>query len=115
MAMETAVKTRKIDADSHFLPRSNFGDLRSLMPGFSEEELNIIIRDAVTFADPNARSGGFRATAAGQRTGGGESTISQGVSAPRRSGPIGHGEAQDRVWTCDLSHRYVTINAEYRT
>ena len=97
MAMETAIKTKKIDADSHFLPRSNFGDLRTLMPGFTEQEMNIIIRDTETFADPNARRGGFRATAAGQRTGGGDSTISQGVSASRRSGPIGHGEAQDRV------------------
>ena len=28
---------------------------------------------------------------------------------------LGRGEAEDRVWTCDLSHQYVTINAEYRT
>ena len=28
---------------------------------------------------------------------------------------LGRGQAEDRVWTCDLSHRYVTINAEYRT
>ena len=28
---------------------------------------------------------------------------------------LGRGEASDRVWTCDLSHQYVTINAEYRT
>lgn len=26
---------------------------------------------------------------------------------------LGHGEA--RVWTCDLSHEYVTVNAHYRT
>ena len=87
MAMETAIKTKKIDADSHFLPRSNFGDLRSLMPEFTEKELDLIIRDAVTFADPNARSGGFRATAAGQRTGGGDRTsprvsARQGARAP---------------------------------
>jgi glutamate N-acetyltransferase/amino-acid N-acetyltransferase len=25
------------------------------------------------------------------------------------------GPASARVWTCDLSHEYVTINAEYRT
>jgi glutamate N-acetyltransferase/amino-acid N-acetyltransferase len=25
------------------------------------------------------------------------------------------GEATETVWTCDLSHDYVTINAEYRT
>ena len=28
---------------------------------------------------------------------------------------LGRGEAEARVWTCDLSHDYVTINAEYRT
>ena len=28
---------------------------------------------------------------------------------------LGRGRAEDRIWTCDLSHRYVTINAEYRT
>ena len=28
---------------------------------------------------------------------------------------LGRGQAEDRVWTCDLSHQYVTINAEYRT
>ena len=25
------------------------------------------------------------------------------------------GEVHERVWTCDFSHDYVTINAEYRT
>jgi glutamate N-acetyltransferase/amino-acid N-acetyltransferase len=28
---------------------------------------------------------------------------------------LGRGEAQTRVVTCDLSHDYVKINAEYRT
>ena len=28
---------------------------------------------------------------------------------------LGRGDAEDRVWTCDFSHQYVTINAEYRT
>ena len=28
---------------------------------------------------------------------------------------LGRGEHQASVWTCDLSHQYVTINAEYRT
>ena len=28
---------------------------------------------------------------------------------------LGRGQAADRVWTCDFSHEYVTINAEYRT
>ncbi|UJB65149.1 bifunctional glutamate N-acetyltransferase/amino-acid acetyltransferase ArgJ [Acidovorax sp. YS12] len=28
---------------------------------------------------------------------------------------LGRGEAQDTVWTCDLSHDYVSINADYRS
>jgi glutamate N-acetyltransferase/amino-acid N-acetyltransferase len=28
---------------------------------------------------------------------------------------LGRGAAQDQVWTCDLSHEYVTINADYRS
>ncbi|PID87141.1 MAG: bifunctional ornithine acetyltransferase/N-acetylglutamate synthase [Chloroflexi bacterium] len=28
---------------------------------------------------------------------------------------LGEGNAADTVWTCDLSHDYVTINADYRT
>ncbi|MCB1979036.1 MAG: bifunctional glutamate N-acetyltransferase/amino-acid acetyltransferase ArgJ [Burkholderiaceae bacterium] len=28
---------------------------------------------------------------------------------------LGRGSAQDQVWTCDLSHDYVSINADYRS
>jgi len=28
---------------------------------------------------------------------------------------LGRGHATDTVWTCDLSHEYVTINADYRS
>src|SRR5690606_12899855 len=28
---------------------------------------------------------------------------------------LGRGHAFDTVWTCDLSHDYVTINADYRS
>jgi glutamate N-acetyltransferase/amino-acid N-acetyltransferase len=28
---------------------------------------------------------------------------------------LGRGTAFDTVWTCDLSHEYVTINADYRS
>ena len=28
---------------------------------------------------------------------------------------LGRGQAEDTVWTCDLSHDYVTINADYRS
>ena len=28
---------------------------------------------------------------------------------------LGRGNASNTVWTCDLSHDYVTINADYRS
>jgi glutamate N-acetyltransferase/amino-acid N-acetyltransferase len=28
---------------------------------------------------------------------------------------LGRGEATETVWTCDFSHEYVTINADYRS
>ena len=28
---------------------------------------------------------------------------------------LGRGEANDTVWTCDLSYDYVKINADYRS
>jgi glutamate N-acetyltransferase/amino-acid N-acetyltransferase len=28
---------------------------------------------------------------------------------------LGRGSASATVWTCDLSHDYVTINADYRS
>ena len=28
---------------------------------------------------------------------------------------LGRGGASDTVWTCDFSHEYVTINADYRS
>jgi len=28
---------------------------------------------------------------------------------------LGRGQAQAMVWTCDLSHQYVSINADYRS
>jgi glutamate N-acetyltransferase/amino-acid N-acetyltransferase len=28
---------------------------------------------------------------------------------------LGEGDAYARVWTCDLTHGYITINGDYRT
>jgi N-acetylglutamate synthase/N-acetylornithine aminotransferase len=28
---------------------------------------------------------------------------------------LGRGDAQATIWTCDLSHDYVSINADYRS
>ena len=53
----------RIDADSHFFPRDDFGDLTQLLPGLSGKAIEMIIRDALVFSDPDARSVGFRAKA----------------------------------------------------
>ena len=68
--MVTEVNTRKIDADSHFFPTVDPEELARLLPDFAPEALDMIVRDAAVFTDPNARRGGFGATPAGQRTGG---------------------------------------------
>ena len=44
----------------------------------------------------------------------------QGVSAMSKSEitltvDLGRGEYKESVWTCDLSHEYVSINADYRS
>ena len=45
------VDLKKIDADSHFLPQSNFGNVRDLLPGYPQETLDMLLRDAVVFAN----------------------------------------------------------------
>jgi len=53
----------RIDADSHFFPRTDFGDLTQLLPGLSDRAIEMVIRDALVFSDPDARRVGFRAKA----------------------------------------------------
>ena len=91
--MVTATKTLKIDGDSHFFPRTDFGDLSALLPGMSREAQEILIRDTTVFADPNARRGGFRASAAGQRLGATNPT----APAASAGGAVGHGIVEDRA------------------
>jgi predicted TIM-barrel fold metal-dependent hydrolase len=59
----------RIDADSHFFPRSEFGDLKQLLPGFSARAIDMILRDALVFSDPDARRVGFRAKAEAKEEG----------------------------------------------
>ena len=92
---QTHVEVRKIDTDSHFLPQDDFGDLGGVLRGLSPEATQMIIRDALVFSDPHARSGGFRATAAGQRLGGGQG--SGEAAATPRAGAIGHSRVADRA------------------
>ena len=49
---------------------------------------------------------GYDESAAGKHMAGRDISIAVDVG-------VGHGKA--RVWTCDLTHGYVEINADYRT
>ena len=95
--MTTCTRVKKIDADTHFLPPIDMEELRQFLPKhYNKEAVNMLLRDAGVFADPNARRGGFRASAAGQRvTGSGNGAP---AAAPRPAGgAIGHGIPQDRA------------------
>jgi glutamate N-acetyltransferase/amino-acid N-acetyltransferase len=37
------------------------------------------------------------------------------ISQSRGLGDVYKRQASDTVWTCDLSHDYVSINADYRS
>src|SRR5215831_17044076 len=102
--MTTLSRVKKIDADTHFLPPVDMEELRQFLPKhYNKEAVHMLLRDAGVFAAPNARRGGFRASAVGQRvTGGGNGApaAAHGVpaAAPRPTGgAIGHGIPQDRA------------------
>ena len=92
--MATApAKTLKIDGDSHFFPPVDFTGIADRI-GMPEQAVEMLLRDISVFTDRNARRGGFRATAAGQRTGAGNPTA---PTTQAGTGPIGHGVAEQRV------------------
>ncbi|HSX83176.1 MAG TPA: hypothetical protein VLQ80_32035, partial [Candidatus Saccharimonadia bacterium] len=102
--MTTRTTVKKIDADTHFLPPVDMAELRQFLPkNYNKEAVNMLLRDAGVFADPNARRGGFRASAAGQRvTGSGHGAPVAAHSAPAAAlrpagGAIGHGSSHDRA------------------
>jgi N-acetylglutamate synthase/N-acetylornithine aminotransferase len=41
--------------------------------------------------------------------------LTDGARFALRNAELGRGEAEQTVWTCDLSHDYVSINADYRS
>ena len=93
--VETAsgTKVRRIDGDSHFFPPPDFTGVADAL-GMSETALDMLLRDAAVFSDREARRGGFRASAAGRKTGAVNPTAA--ASSPG-GGPIGHGVADQRV------------------
>src|SRR5207245_8635780 len=95
--MATRTRVKEIDADTHFLPPVDMQELRQFLPkSYNKEAVTMLLRDAGVFADPNARRGGFRASAAGQRVAGGGNGAP--AAAPRPvGGAIGHGSPQDRA------------------
>jgi aminocarboxymuconate-semialdehyde decarboxylase len=83
--------TKKIDADSHFFPDSDFGDLSEVLNGYSKESFNMLLRDAAVFTHPNPRRGGFHMSNAGKEVG---AVHPNDIS---KTGPQGHGIVEDRV------------------
>jgi glutamate N-acetyltransferase/amino-acid N-acetyltransferase len=68
---------------------------------------NIEIRlDDVCIVSNGARAPGYTEAA-------GQSVLSKAEFAINVS--LGRGSVSETLWTCDFSHDYVTINAEYRT
>lgn len=78
---------------------------RSGVEGLDANKVSLFIND-VLIADDGARASGY-SEAAGTEAMAGEDIV-------LRIG-LGRGSATAEVWTSDLSHEYVTINAEYRT
>jgi predicted TIM-barrel fold metal-dependent hydrolase len=63
--MVTAIRTKRIDVDTHFLPRLDFEQIRDLLPGdLSPQTRDMLARDGLRFADPR----GFRAALKGAAT-----------------------------------------------
>ena len=93
MVVDTELRTLRIDVDTHFLPTLSPELLREALADKATEwgahKLDAVVRDAVVFADPNAKSGhGFQATESGQRLLGGGSG---------QRGPVGHGDPSARL------------------
>jgi aminocarboxymuconate-semialdehyde decarboxylase len=91
MVIESNV--RKIDADTHFMPHIEVDELRRLLPKrYQDQAVEMLLRDTRVFADPAARRGGFRNSAAGKAV-----TAVPSAPAPAPAGPVGHGVARDRA------------------
>jgi predicted TIM-barrel fold metal-dependent hydrolase len=90
--MALALSTRRIDADSHFLPHVDAAALKEVLPDWSPAKLDMIARDTAVFSDPGSRRGGFRASAAGQALNAG-----QGGGPVPRAGAVGHGDVAERA------------------
>jgi predicted TIM-barrel fold metal-dependent hydrolase len=89
----TLTKNLRIDGDSHFFPPFDPKDIAE-RAGMPESAINMLLRDTEVFAHPNARAGGFKATAAGKAVNAGTPA---GTAPKKPTGPIGHGNPEQRV------------------
>ncbi len=78
---------------------------RSGLDGLVVDELKIFLDD-VLIVENGGRAGSYEEQAGASVLARDEFTI--GIK-------LGRGDASAQVWTCDLSHGYVTINADYRS
>ena len=97
--MTTRTRVKKIDADTHFLPPVDMEELRQFLPkNYNKEAVNMLLRDAGVFADPNARRGGFRLPQPASASPGRQW---RPAAAPRPAGgAIGHGLPQTGLGSC---------------
>ncbi|WP_444919710.1 bifunctional glutamate N-acetyltransferase/amino-acid acetyltransferase ArgJ [Microbulbifer sp. CnH-101-G] len=77
----------------------------ALPNGLDTDKVNIYL-DTVQVVEAGGRSANYREEQ-------GEQVFSQPEFTIRIE--LGRGNASEHIWTCDFSHEYVTINAEYRT
>ncbi|WP_226645532.1 bifunctional glutamate N-acetyltransferase/amino-acid acetyltransferase ArgJ [Microbulbifer variabilis] len=77
----------------------------ALPNGLDTGKVNIYL-DAVQVVEAGGRSADYREEQ-------GEQVFSQPEFTIRIE--LGRGNISEHIWTCDFSHEYVTINAEYRT
>lgn len=78
---------------------------RSGVVDFDLEKVQIFL-DAVQIVDQGGRSASYTEAA-------GAKVFAQTEFTVRIE--LGRGEAREQLWTCDFSHEYVTINANYRS
>ncbi len=71
-----------------------------------DAELIQVWLDDVLIVERGGRASGYTEEA-------GAAVVSQAEFTVRVN--LGRGHASEQVWTCDLSHEYVTINADYRS
>lgn len=105
-----AVATSTLIKTAFFASDPNWGRILAAVGRAGPDDLDtsrvMIALNDVRVVERGARAGGYTEQA-------GRRIMCEAEIVIRIS--LGRGSAAETVWTCDLSHDYVTINAEYRT